>query len=103
MTAWVAGKIWQLRDGVEESDLLALIEEQIAPRYAELHPDVELGLLRLDGGRYLATQRWPDRATFEGVTGGPEYERWLQRYRPTLAVWDGCAAFVSEWAGEEIR
>jgi len=103
MSAWITGKIWQLRGGVEEAELLALIEEQIAPRYEELHPDVVLGLLRLDGGRYLATQRWPDRATFEAATAGAAYDRWWQRYGPTLAVWDGCATFVQEWAGEEIR
>lgn len=103
MTAWVTGKVWRLVDGASEEDLLVLIEEQIAPRYAELHSGVELGLVRLEDRRYLATQRWPDRATFETATSGPGYDAWLRRYRPTLAVWGGCASVESEWAGEEIR
>lgn len=101
--SYVTGKTWQLRQGADEADLLVLLEEQIAPRYAALHDGVELGLLRLGEGRYLATQRWPDRATFEAVTADEGYQRWLHRYGPVLALWDACATFVDEWAGEEIR
>lgn len=101
--SFVTGKIWELTEAAEESDLLTLLEEQIEPRYADLHPAVELGLLRLDGRRYLATQRWPDRETFEATTSGEVYERWLRSYSPVLVLWGASASFVDEWAGEEIR
>jgi hypothetical protein len=101
--SYVTGKIWRLNDGAEEADLLVLLEEQVAPRYAELHEDVVLGLLRLDDGAYLATQRWPDKAAFEAATTGEDYDRWLRRYHPVLALWGASATLEQEWAGEEIR
>lgn len=100
---WVTGKVWELTEGGEEADLLVLIEEQVEPRYAELHPDVTLGLMRLEGRRYLATQTWPDRETWEQTTSGERYERWLAHYQPVLALWDATSTFVFEWAGEDIR
>lgn len=101
--SWVTGKVWELTESGEEADLLVLIEEQIEPRYAELHPEVRLGLMRLEGRRYLATQTWPDRETWERTTSGEEYERWFDHYKPVLALWGAAATFVFEWAGEDIR
>ncbi|GAB2615814.1 hypothetical protein [Pseudactinotalea suaedae] len=101
--SWVTGKVWELVEGGEEADLLVLVEEQIEPRYAELHADVTLGLMRLEGRRYLTTQTWPDRRTWEEAITGERYERWFARYRPVLALWDASVTFVFEWAGEEIR
>jgi hypothetical protein len=100
---WVTGKVWELTAEGEEADLLVLLEEQIEPRYVELHPEVTLGLMRLEGRRYLATQTWPDRQTWERTTSGEAYDRWFARYQPVLALWGAAATFVFEWAGEEIR
>lgn len=103
MAAWVTGKVWQLREGASEKDLLRVLDQGIATHYARLHPSVRLGLLRLGEGRYLAVQRWPDHRTFEETTSGAAYQEWSQQYRAVLEQWEALATFVEEWAGEELR
>jgi hypothetical protein len=103
MTAYLTGRVWELEEGAAEADLLVLLEEQIAPRYADLHPEVHLGLLRIAEGRYLATQRWPDRDTHAQATQGEAYERWLARYQPVLMLWHALARSVSEHEADELR
>lgn len=101
--SYVTYTVWSLREGAHESDLLVLIEEQIEPRYAALHDGVRLGLARLDDGHYLATQHWPDRATYDAATSGADYDRWWARYQGVLALWSAAATLEQEWAGEELR
>lgn len=103
MAAWMTARVWELREGAKESDLLSLMDKTIARHYERLHPQVRLGLIRMGERRYLVAQRWPDQATFQKVTSDPGYQAWLDSYRDAVERLQELAVFVEEWAGEELR
>jgi Ribbon-helix-helix protein, copG family len=94
---------WHLKDGSTESQLLALVHEEIVPAYRRLSRHVILGLQRIDGTlAYLTTQGWPTRTEFQLTMTGPAYEAWLESYKPALAAWHELMELESEWETEQL-
>lgn len=80
------------------------VEQEIAPRYAALSPEVELGLeADVEGLWVLAIQRWTSAAAHEQATTGARYAAWWSEYEPHLAAWDDLVDFADEWATAPIR
>lgn len=97
-------KRWTLRPGVTSESVRQFVEQEIAPRYAALSPDVELGLeADTDGLSVLAIQRWTSAAAHQQATSGARYEAWWSEYEPRLTAWDDLVDFADEWATMPIN
>jgi hypothetical protein len=96
-------KRWTLRDGVHESEVVALIREAILPAYYQLTGCLGIGLLRIEGTHsYLATQYWESRAARDAAITAESYAEWWSSYLPTLEKWDEMMTFDDEWETEEL-
>ncbi len=96
-------KRWQLNEGHEESQVVSLVQERIAPAYATLPGCKGLGLLRIEGTRcYLAIQYWESRFAYDHALQAPEYAEWFEAYQPALARWHEMLTFQDEWCAETI-
>jgi hypothetical protein len=95
-------KSWRLRPGVVLDDVVALVTERVAPHYALLSDEVELGLERIDDDTVLAIQRWSSRRVRDAAMQGPAFESWWAAYQPALAAWDAALEYVDEWEGEDL-
>ncbi len=103
MAEFVTYKRWRLRDGKQESDLVDLVRNEIAPHYAKLGGSVRLGLQRISDTRsYLALPRWPSRAAWQATISTDLYRSWLGEYEPILARWDQLMEFEDAWEAEVI-
>ena len=103
MGEFVTIRRWRLRDGRQESELLHLVQQQIAPHYQALSNDVRLGLLPIDGTRsYFAVQYWSSRSHWESATRSSLYASWWAKYEPMLARWDQVMEFEAEFECEDL-
>ncbi len=97
-------KRWTLRPGVTTDAVRQFVERVIAPRYAALSPDVELGLeADVDGRSVLSIQRWISAEAHQRATSGPAYAAWWSEYEPHLVGWDDLVEFADEWATTRVR
>lgn len=103
MAEYLTYRRWRLRDGVDVTDVDALVRHRIVPHYGRLDPAVRLGLESIDGSRsILAIQRWPDRTRYQRALASTGFAAWLAAYRPILQEWDGLVEFETEWAAERL-
>ncbi|MBV7334798.1 antibiotic biosynthesis monooxygenase [Chloroflexi bacterium TSY] len=103
MSEFITFKRWSLNEGRQESELVALIQNEIVPTYQKLPGCISIGLLRIDGTRaYLATQHWESRAARDAATSSAFYQEWFESYKPTLERWDELMTFEDEWESEDI-
>jgi quinol monooxygenase YgiN len=102
MSAFFTYKLWTLKDGAQESDLVTLVRDAIAPHYRQLDGCVGLGLFRIaDSRSYLATQHWASREARDATLASGLYASWFEAYRPILERWDQLMAFEDEWEAED--
>lgn len=98
MQEFITVKRWLLKDGRGESELLAIVQNEIIPTYRKLSSAVRLGLLHIAGTRsYLATQHWQNHATYEATVAADSYQAWFKAYEPTLERWGKLMVFEEEW------
>lgn len=103
MAEFITFKRWILREGEAESDLLALVREEIEPHYQQLPGCLGIGLLRILGTRsYLALQYWQSCDAWQAAVCSDEYAAWLEAYRPALERWERLMAFEDEWETEDV-
>lgn len=103
MSQFITHKRWTLKDDRQESELVTLVRDAIAPHYKKLTGCTGLGLLRIRGTRqYITLQYWKDADTYEAAINSKEYESWYQEYQPALKRWYKLAAFEDEWECEDI-
>lgn len=103
MTEFVTYKRWRLKEGKQEAELVALVQNAIIPHYATLSSAVRLGLQHIRETRsYLALQHWPSRAVWETTTTSAVYQNWFNAYEPILARWDQLMEFEDAWEAEVI-
>ena len=103
MAEFATFKRWTLKEGRQESDLSALVQNEIIPAYAQLPGCIRLGLLRIRGTRsYLATQHWESREARDAAVSAESYQDWFAAYEPTLTRWDEIMVFEDEWETEDV-
>lgn len=103
MSAFVIFKRWALREGREESELVGLVREEIAPHFSKLPGCLKLELLRIVGTRsYLALQYWQCRERWREATESDYYRTWYREYVPILKRWDELMVFEQEWDTEDV-
>ena len=103
MSEFITYKRWSLRCGRDESELVQLVREEIAPHFTKLHGCLGLGLWRIEGTRsYLALQYWESKESRRETTGSDYYRTWYEEYLPILDRWNEIMAFVEEWDAEEL-
>lgn len=103
MTEFVTYKRWRLKEGKQEADLVALVQNEIIPHYAKLDAEVRLGLHRIRETRsYLALQHWPSRTVWETTTTSTSYQTWFGAYEPILVRWDQLMEFEEAWEAEVV-
>ena len=103
MPEFITFKLWALRDGREETELVELVHEKIVPHFSKLPGCLRLGLLRIEGTQsYLALQFWQSREVWRETTGSDYYRTWYREYLPILERWDEIMAFEEEWDAEDL-
>lgn len=96
MANYVTLRRWALKDGADESAVLALVQDEIVPAYRRQPGCLSLNLLRVvTPPSYLAVTYWDSRASFE-AWAGPPGEAWRDAYRATLERWLEMMAFQEE-------
>ena len=98
MAEFITFKRWKLREGRSESELLALVRNEIEPHYQQLPGCLGIGLLHILGTRsYLALQYWESRDAWQAAVSSDNYAAWLEAYQPALERWEQLMAFEYEW------
>ena len=96
-------KRWALKDGFQETDVVALVQGAILPSYRKLPDCLGIGLLRIEGTpSYLATQYWESRAARDAAISSESYALWWAAYLPALEKWDELMAFEDEWEAVDV-
>jgi len=97
MAEYITIRRWTLKDGVAESDLVALVRDGIIPAYKKQPGCLRLMLLRVvDPPSYLATTHWESKAAYD-LWAGEGGQSWRDEYRPTLERWLEIMSFQDEW------
>ena len=100
---FITHKRWAHKDSCQESDIISLVSQSIAPAYAQLNGYIGIGLQRIEGTRaYLTTQYWQSRAARDAAVSSEPYAGWMSAYLPTLEKWDAMMALEAEWETLEI-
>lgn len=87
---------WQLNEGFEERDLLALVHEQLIPAYRAVPGVLRQHLFRTAGLRsYVALTFWESQASLDQWTGAGG-QAWRDQYRDVLARWLEMMSFREE-------
>lgn len=100
MAEYVTIRRWSLKDGADESALVALVRDGIVPAYKRQPGCLKLELLRVaDPASYLAITYWESRAFF-GAWAGESGQSWRDAHRLTLERWLELMSFNDEWNAE---
>jgi hypothetical protein len=103
MAEFITFKRWKLQDGQDESELLALVRNEIEPHYQQLLGCLGIGLLHILGTHsYLALQYWESRDAWQAAISADDYPAWLEAYQPALERWGQLMVFEDEWETEDL-
>ncbi len=102
MAEYITIRRWTLKDGTDESELVALVREGIIPAYKKQPGCLRLMLLRVaDPPSYLATTHWESKAAYERWAGEGG-QSWRDEYRPILERWLELMSFQDEWETDVV-
>lgn len=103
MAEFITFKRWKLQDGQDDSELLALVRNEIEPHYRQLPGCLGIGLLHILGTRsYLALQYWESRDAWQTTIASDDYAAWLEAYQPALERWEQLMVFENEWEAQDL-
>lgn len=87
MAEYVTIRRWSLKEGADESALVALVRDGIVPAYKSQPGCLKLELFRsAQPASYLAITYWESRAAFDGWAG-EDGQAWRDAHRLTLERW----------------
>lgn len=102
MTEYVTVRRWSLREGADESALVALVRDGIVPAYRTQPGCLRLQLLRVTESKaYVAMTYWESKASFD-AWAGEGGQAWRDRYRLTLQRWLELMTFEEEYAADVV-
>ena len=100
MADYVTIRRWTLKEGADESALIALVRDGIVPAYKRQPGCLKLELLRVvDPASYLAVTYWESKAAFD-AWAGDEGQSWRDAHRLTLERWLELMSFSDEWTAD---